>query len=105
MPAGHAKRADAACIARSIFLQIVADVPDRAVVARIHRGLGVVLPTYDILRSFAFDQQGLAQCQLAQWIIGQPRRETLTGKVRRTSKRVTNADVALPIDRDRKSVV
>ena len=48
------ERPNPARITRSAFLDVVADVPNRAVVGRVDRGLRVVLPTHHGLRVLAF---------------------------------------------------
>src|SRR5262249_11091391 len=62
-------------------------------------GLHVILPTHDPLRCLAFDDHSFFQRQLAQRIAGKSTRETLTRKVRRAAKRISNSDVAFLIDR------
>src|SRR5215468_5287266 len=59
------KGADAARVAGRGFLDVIAGVPDRAVVAWINRGLRVILPAHCILCSLAFGQNSLCQRQLA----------------------------------------
>src|SRR5688572_5827453 len=60
--AGHTKSTDAARVVRRVFLHVVADVPDRAVVARVDGGLRVVLPPQRIrLRCLAFHEDRLVQ--------------------------------------------
>src|SRR5262245_21023450 len=91
---GQTKRADLARIAGRVFLEVIADVPDCAVVARINRRLCVVLPAHSVLRRCAFSQHSLAQGQQAERVTSPASSETLSGKVRRPTKRVTDADVA-----------
>jgi predicted metalloprotease with PDZ domain len=56
------KRADARRVGLRPLLEVVAHVPDRAVVAGVDRGLGVVFPAQGVgLRARAVHQHGLAQ--------------------------------------------
>src|SRR5690349_15375910 len=78
----HPERPDPRRVARRILLQVIADIPDRAIVARVNGGLGVVLPAQGIgLRGFAFGENRLAKRQLAGRIIREPAGEALAGKV------------------------
>src|SRR5947207_2032102 len=80
------KSSNPARVIRRALLEIIAYVPNCAVVARINRGLRIVLPAHRILRGFAFDQYGFAQGQLPERIFREPRRKALAGKVRRSPK-------------------
>lgn len=82
----HAKRADPARVAGRAFLDVVAHVPDRTVVARVDRRLCVVFPTHRVLGSFAFHQHGLLQRQLAERVLREPAGKPLPGEVRRPSE-------------------
>src|SRR5437870_4811975 len=93
------ERSNPARITRGAFLDVVADVPNRAVVARIDRGLRVVLPTHHGLRVLAFDEHALAERQLTGRVAGEPRGEALARKGRWPAERVADADVAQTIDR------
>ena len=56
----HPKRANPAGIAGLALLDVIADIPDRAIVARINRRLRVILPAHDIL----------CACAGNWWLIG-----------------------------------
>src|SRR5215831_4026551 len=60
----HAKRADTTGIVSLSFFQIIADVPDCAIIGRVNRRLRVVLPTHNVLRRLTFDQNGFMKSQL-----------------------------------------
>src|SRR5688572_2862347 len=98
--AGHAKRTDAARVVRRVLLHVVADVPDRAVVARVDRRLRVVLPPQRIrLRCFAFHEDRLVQGESPLRVVRQAAGEALAGEVRGAAERVADADVAATVDR------
>src|SRR5262249_43404014 len=97
--AGQTERADPARIGIGALLQIIADVPNCAVVARVDGGLRVVLPPQRVLRALAFGEYRLAERQQARWIVRQSPREALPGKVRRAAERVADPDVPVAIDR------
>src|SRR5262245_37386387 len=97
--ARKAEGADAGRVAASVLLDVVADVPDRAVVARVDGGLRVVLPAHQALRRFALDQHGLAQRQHPLRIVRETGREALAGEGRDAAERVADPDVAVPVDR------
>ena len=60
--ARHAERPDARRVVHRALLQVIAHVPDRAVVARVHRSLRVVLPAQRAeLRGLALDEHRLTQ--------------------------------------------
>src|SRR5579872_734972 len=88
-------------IGGAVLLVVVADVPERAVIGRIHRQRRVVLPAERRgLRSLAVRENRLAKGELALGIVRKPGSESLTRVVRRAAERVANADVALPIHAD-----
>src|SRR6266851_9546667 len=97
--AGQANRSYPGRIGRGVFFDIVPDIPDGAVVDRIHGGLRVVLPAHQRLRRLALDEHGLSKRQRAARIARQARGQPLAGIIRRTAKRVSDRDVAAPIDR------
>src|SRR5262245_27096944 len=75
------KRSDPARVRRRSLLEIIPDVPDGAIVHRIDRRLGVILPPQVApfgrrpdLRCLAFDENGLGERQHAGWIVGGPAR-------------------------------
>src|SRR5262249_36180585 len=97
----HPERADLARVARAVLLDVVADVPDRAVVNGIDSGLRVVLPsltagagTIAAFSAFAGNEDGFLERQLSLRIIWLPSRESLARKRRRSAVRVADADVA-----------
>src|SRR5215831_20232558 len=93
------KRADARRVARRALLQVITDVPDRAVVRRVDRGLRVILPAQRTgLRRFSRGQHGLAQGKASARIVGETRREALAGEFSRPAVRVADADVAARVD-------
>src|SRR5262249_52510778 len=93
------KGTDTRRIVRCTFLQVITHVPNGAVVARIDRGLSIVLPAVRVrLRRFAFHQDRLTYRQLAKWIVRESAREALARKVRVAAERVADADVALGVD-------
>src|SRR3989442_12368269 len=98
-PPGQAERPDAGRVGRCALLYMIADVPDRAIVGGIHRGLRVILPPHQLLRRFAFRQHRFAKRQQAERIVGKPCGNTLTWIGRRASERVADRNVAPPIDR------
>src|SRR5207253_1909697 len=63
------------------FLQIIAHVPDRAVVVRVHGGLCIVLPSHRVLRALSFDEDRFPQSEYAWRIGGEPAGESLARKV------------------------
>src|SRR5678815_539598 len=95
----HLERADLRRIARRLFLEVVADVPHRAVVVRVEGGRGVVLPAQRVdLRALTLGKNGLGERQLAQRIVRLSPGKTLPGKVRRTAERVSDTDIAELVD-------
>ena len=93
--AGQAEGADPGRIARGTVLDVVADVPDRAVVTWVHRGLRIILPAHRWLAVFSLCQHGFAQCQTAGRIARKARGETLPGEVRCSSERVADRDIPI----------
>src|SRR5262245_40100254 len=90
--AGKPERADLAGVVWGVLLEVVPHVPDRAVVARIHRGRRVILPAHRGLDALAFDEDRFLQGHLSQWIVGQPRGKALTGELRGAAVRVAERD-------------
>src|SRR5262245_2108852 len=90
--------ADLARVVGRVLLDVIPDVPDGAVVGRIHRGRRVVLPTHRGLNSLAFDQDRFLQRHLSWWIVGEPCCEALTGELRCSTIRVAKRDVAVAVD-------
>src|SRR5262249_11551716 len=97
--AGQPEGADLRGIRVEALREIVADIPDRTVVARIQRGLRVVLPSQRVLRRLSLDQDRLAQREKAGRIGREPSRKALAGKVRRSADGVADCDVPGAIDR------
>ena len=90
----NSKRANARRIAARVLLQVIANIPDGAVVVGIDRGLRVVLPAHGRgLRRLAFHEHRFAQRQLAERIAGAPRRKALAREVRRVAKGIADADI------------
>src|SRR5262249_1706463 len=96
---GEAERSDSRCVVCLALFDIVADVPDRAVVDGIDRGLRVIFPAHRVLRRLALDQHALAKRQQSRRIVRQPRGKSLARMVRRAAERIADCDIALPIDR------
>src|SRR5438128_7363239 len=97
-----ARKAEGANLRRirpDAFLQIIAHVPDRAVVVRVHGGLCVVLPTHRVLGVLSFDEDGFSQSEYAWRIACQPAGEPLARKVWRAAERITDRDVARTVHR------
>src|SRR5262245_12401849 len=97
---GHPERADSRRIARRALLQVVADVPHRAIVGWIDRRRRVILPPErGRLRRFAFHEYGLLEREDARGIGALAPGEPLSREMRRAAERVADADVAEAIDR------
>src|SRR5207245_1931031 len=78
----QAEGADAGRIVGRAQLQVVAYIPDRAVVGGVHSGLGEVLPAQGVrLGRFAFGQNGFVQRQNTRGIAREPAGETLAREV------------------------
>src|SRR5436190_23142444 len=98
--ATYLERPDARGIRRRVLLEVIAHVPDRAVVSGIDRGLRVILPAHRVdLGRLPACERRFTQGELAERIIGQTARESLTGERRCTAERIADSDVALMIDR------
>jgi tricorn protease len=83
----HSKATDTRRIVRGPLLEVVTDVPDRAVVARVDRGLRIIHPPQRVrLCGLSFDENHLVQRQDAQRIVREPPREALAGEVRRPTE-------------------
>src|SRR5262245_25584360 len=93
------ERSDAARVARRILLEVVTDVPDRTVVARVDRRLRIILPPHHALRGFAFDQHRFAKRQLPRRVAGESAGESLADIVVAATERIADADVAELVDR------
>src|SRR6185437_8036474 len=88
--------ADPRRISRLAGLQVVPDVPERTVIARVQGQRRVVLPAQCIrLRSLSISQHRLVQSQRARLIARQPRREPLPRKVRAVAEGVAHRDITL----------
>src|ERR1043165_10157532 len=98
--AGHSESTDSRRERGCARLEVVTHVPDRAVVRRVDRGLGVVFPAQSVgLRGFALCQDDFAEAQLTEWIRRASSSESLTGGHAGPAERVDDADVAKPVHR------
>src|SRR5262245_65883632 len=92
-------RRDSRRVSGRAALQVVPNIPDRAVVRRIHGSLRVVLPTHRRgLRRFAGYENRLTQRESSRRIIAQPAGESLTGELARGAVRVADPNVASRVD-------
>src|SRR5687768_6994229 len=92
--------ADACRVRRRTLLVIVAHVPDRAIVGRVHRRLRVIFPAIGVrLRSFSLDENRLAKRKNTWRIRCKTRGEALPGKVRCAAERIADPYVAALVDR------
>src|SRR5688572_15514990 len=74
----HPERADPRRVAGGSLLQVIADVPDRAVIARVDRRLGVVLPAKRVrLRGLSLDEHRLPKGEVAEGIVRETPGEAL----------------------------
>src|SRR3954467_8195591 len=96
---GDAEGADLRGICLGAPTKIIADVPDGAVVARVHSGLRVVFPSQRVLCGLSLDEHGFAQRQPAGRVAGETSGEPLASEVRCATKRVSDADIAELVDR------
>src|SRR5450759_2057629 len=99
--AGNAKGADPSGVAGGAGFQVIADVPEGAVVGWVHGGGGVIFPTEGIvLRGLAFHEDGLLKGQLPLGVAGASRGETLAGEIRAAAEGVADTDVPLAVHAD-----
>src|SRR5258708_39722968 len=96
----HAKSSDAARVVGCSRVQIVAHIPNRAIVRGVDGGLGIVHTAQGVLlRGLALCEDSLVQGQHAKWIAGLSPRKSLPRKMRYAAKRISDADVARAIHR------
>src|SRR5258706_8743053 len=89
------ERADARRVVGRALLHVVADIPYGAVVARVDRGLRVILPPQRRhLRRLALDEHGLAHREDAERVAHRTPREALTGEVGTAAEGVADPDAA-----------
>src|SRR5438128_2489690 len=105
-PTGHAECADLARVARRIFLEIIADVPDGAIINGIQRRLAVVLPPQDPpfrrraeLGGLALGESGLRKRELAERIARRSPGEALSWEMVGPAEGVAHPDIAELVDR------
>src|SRR4029078_4704834 len=92
-----AERADPRRVAGGVLLEIVADIPDGAVVRRLHRVRRVCLPASRLARRGAlrvrpFREDRLLHGELSQGIARLPAGESLSGEGLLTAQRVADGD-------------
>src|ERR1035437_10296617 len=81
------KAADPRGVGRRALLVVIADVPEGAIVAGVHRERRVVLPAQcACLRCFSIHENRLAKGELAPRVVREPRGETLAGEVGRAAE-------------------
>src|SRR5580704_2952373 len=91
-------RANACRVAIVARLQVIADIPERAVITRIQRQRRVVLPAQRVrLRGLPIGKNRLVQRHRARLVTRQPRGETLTSKRGAVAEGVTHCDIALAV--------
>src|SRR6185436_7470250 len=79
--ARHSKSTDSSRVVRCVFFHIVADVPDRAVIARVYGRLRIVLPSHNVLRACALHQDSFPKRQLSRRVLCKPPRKALAREV------------------------
>src|SRR5215469_5103071 len=85
----------------SAGFQVVAYIPEGAIVAGIDRGGGIVFPSERCgLRRFAFRENRFMQRHDSRRIRGHSCRETLTRKMGRSAIRITDSDIPIAIHTD-----
>src|SRR5687768_15319918 len=96
--ARHAEGPDARRVVRAAGPDVIAHIPDRAVVRGIDGRLRVVLPAHGVLRRLALDEHRLAERETPGGIVGEAPGEALAREVRRPAERIADPDIAGAVD-------
>src|SRR3954470_15278679 len=94
------KSGDARRIVCCASLQIIPDIPDGAIIARVHRRLSVILPPQrNCLRRFPHGDDAFMNGETSARIGGESAGETLAGKLSGAAIRISDSDIPAAVRR------
>src|SRR4051794_14602223 len=97
---GKTKRRDVRRIVCCASFQIIPDIPDGAIIARVHRSLSVILPPQRIrLARFPHGDDAFMNGETSAWIGGESAGETLAGEVSGAAIRISDPDIPASVRR------